>query len=300
MEKTPEKRPKIDKEIEKLKKSHDFLTFVEKFGQLHYLWNSPITMDILRKEINAIYEAQHLDKETLDPKDLENAKERAEILADVSKGCTVITDASCDRCHIYSNGLAILIGLSDNERFHREANSSDEDEIYNRIHPEDLAEKRMLEYEFFKSVHSMDRAAKTCCKATCRLRMTDSDGAYRIIDNSTQIARLSPSGTIWLILCCYILSPDQRRGEDIEPRIVDLRNGEITELAFGDRKRTILTGREKEILRLIQEGKASKRIADILGISVHTVNRHRQNIIEKLSVGNCIEAIAAAAAMRLL
>ena len=53
-------------------------------------------------------------------------------------------------------------------------------------------------------------------------------------------------------------------------------------------------------LHLIREGKASKQIAAILGISVNTVNRHRQNIIEKLSVGNSIEAITAATAMKLL
>lgn len=257
-------------------------------------------MDILRKELNAIYEAQHLDVERLAPKDVDMAKNRAEILSDVSGGCTVITDASCDRCYIYSNGLAALIGLTDGRRLYREVDSSDEDEVYGRIHPEDLVEKRMLEYEFFKSVHSMPNADKGGSKATCRLRMKDRDGYYRIVDNSTQVLGLSPAGKIWLILCCYNLSPDQRRGEDIEPRIVNLRNGEIGVLSFGEKKKNILTNREKEILRMIQEGKASKRIADMLGISVNTVNRHRQNIIEKLSVGSCIEAIAAASAMKLL
>ena len=53
-------------------------------------------------------------------------------------------------------------------------------------------------------------------------------------------------------------------------------------------------------MRLIQQGRASKQIAAALGISVNTVNRHRQNIISKLSVGNSVEAITAAKAMRLL
>jgi DNA-binding NarL/FixJ family response regulator len=43
-----------------------------------------------------------------------------------------------------------------------------------------------------------------------------------------------------------------------------------------------LTTREKEILKLIAEGKASKEIADLLFISIYTVNNHRANIMKKL------------------
>lgn len=45
-----------------------------------------------------------------------------------------------------------------------------------------------------------------------------------------------------------------------------------------------LTTREKEILKLIAEGKASKEIADLLFISIYTVNNHRANIIKKLKM----------------
>ncbi|MDE7136286.1 MAG: helix-turn-helix transcriptional regulator, partial [Muribaculaceae bacterium] len=87
---------------------------------------------------------------------------------------------------------------------------------------------------------------------------------------------------------------------DIAPRIINNRTGEIIVLSFGEKKKHVLTDREKEILLLIKDGNPSKKIADILGISIHTVNRHRQNIIEKLSVGNSIEAISAATSMGLL
>jgi len=45
-----------------------------------------------------------------------------------------------------------------------------------------------------------------------------------------------------------------------------------------------LTTREREVLKLIAEGKSSKKIADLLFISVRTVDRHRANIMEKLEV----------------
>lgn len=46
----------------------------------------------------------------------------------------------------------------------------------------------------------------------------------------------------------------------------------------------VLTIREIEILKLIAEGKPNKEIADLLFISVHTVERHRANILEKLNL----------------
>lgn len=257
-------------------------------------------MDVLRKELNAIYELQQLEDKQLSADSLAITKDRAKILADITGGCTVITDASCDRCYIFSTGLGALLGLTDCINFYKEVDSSDEDEIYNRIHPEDLVEKRMLEYMFLKSVHELRPDKKTQRKATCRIRMQDRDGEYRFIDNSTQVIELSPDGKIWLILCCYTLSPNQSRAEDIEARIIDCVTGTITDISFVEKKKHILTEREKEILRLIKDGKASKQIADILGISIYTVNRHRQNIIEKLSVGNSVEAVSAATAMKLL
>ncbi len=45
-----------------------------------------------------------------------------------------------------------------------------------------------------------------------------------------------------------------------------------------------LTEREREVLRLIAEGLPSKDIAEKLGISVSTVERHRPNIMEKLNL----------------
>ena len=42
--------------------------------------------------------------------------------------------------------------------------------------------------------------------------------------------------------------------------------------------------REGEVVKLIAEGHTSREIADILSISVNTVERHRQNVLEKLEL----------------
>ena len=52
----------------------------------------------------------------------------------------------------------------------------------------------------------------------------------------------------------------------------------------------MLTRRETEILRMIDAGMMSLEIAEGLSISIHTVSRHRQNILDKLRVKNSIEA----------
>lgn len=49
-------------------------------------------------------------------------------------------------------------------------------------------------------------------------------------------------------------------------------------------KRDQLTNREKEVLKLIAEGKTSKEIASLLFISIYTVNNHRANISKKLQM----------------
>ncbi len=51
----------------------------------------------------------------------------------------------------------------------------------------------------------------------------------------------------------------------------------------------ILTPRELEVLKLIAEAHTSKEIAEQLVISVKTVERHRQNILDKLGLRDRVE-----------
>lgn len=46
----------------------------------------------------------------------------------------------------------------------------------------------------------------------------------------------------------------------------------------------LLSAREREVLRLIAEGKTSRQVADILCLSPNTVDRHRANIMGKLNL----------------
>jgi len=54
--------------------------------------------------------------------------------------------------------------------------------------------------------------------------------------------------------------------------------------AASDPKAVHLTSREREVLQLIAEGKANKETADVLGIGIKTVEKHRQHLMEKLDI----------------
>ena len=50
------------------------------------------------------------------------------------------------------------------------------------------------------------------------------------------------------------------------------------------KKANHLTSRETEVLQLVAEGYANKQIADMLSISVKTVEKHRQQLMDKLNI----------------
>jgi DNA-binding NarL/FixJ family response regulator len=53
----------------------------------------------------------------------------------------------------------------------------------------------------------------------------------------------------------------------------------------------IITNREKEVIRLVMDGKTSAEIAEILFISPRTVDTHRSNLMQKLQTKNTVELI---------
>jgi two-component system response regulator NreC len=59
----------------------------------------------------------------------------------------------------------------------------------------------------------------------------------------------------------------------------------------GESSYDLLTPREREVLQLIAEGKSNKEVADMLNLSVYTVETHRANLMEKLKVKGLPELI---------
>jgi DNA-binding NarL/FixJ family response regulator len=80
----------------------------------------------------------------------------------------------------------------------------------------------------------------------------------------------------------------------ISPSLVDRSMQNWARLRRGEDKSPVtesLTVREREILKLIAEGKSNKEIGDLLCISVRTVERHRANMMDKLNVRKTAELV---------
>jgi DNA-binding NarL/FixJ family response regulator len=108
----------------------------------------------------------------------------------------------------------------------------------------------------------------------------EADRAFRvgIVGGELEFTLLSQNGPDeWLIRLAEII-------QGAEERLLASRHG--------------LTDREAEVLLWISRGKANRQISEILGISPRTVNKHLEQVFEKMGIEN--RASAAAAAVKTL
>jgi DNA-binding CsgD family transcriptional regulator len=163
-----------------------------------------------------------------------------------------------------------------------------------KIHPDDRQALARNGYEAMKFMMGQPVHARKQFKMVTEYRiMSDRQTALRVSEQH-QVLELDASGNIWLSLGVIDVSPNQAL-TDVKSQIVNLHTGELIRLEYNDIGGGVrLTTREKEILGMIGTGKLSKEISALLDISVHTVNTHRQRILEKLQADNSIEALQSA------
>lgn len=56
-------------------------------------------------------------------------------------------------------------------------------------------------------------------------------------------------------------------------------------------RKRVLTSREREVLKLLAEGKTVRSVADVLGLSAKTVDAHKFNLMRKLGIHNKAELV---------
>lgn len=107
-------------------------------------------------------------------------------------------------------------------------------------------------------------------------------------------------------LACASLGDEEAARLELEAaRSAFERLGALADLARlaargAPRARSLLTGREADVLRLVAQGKTNKLIARELRLSVKTVDRHLSNIFGKLQVSSRAAAIARAYERKLI
>jgi DNA-binding NarL/FixJ family response regulator len=62
----------------------------------------------------------------------------------------------------------------------------------------------------------------------------------------------------------------------------------------------LLTDREREVLQLLAEGRSNKDVANLLGLSVTTIETHRTNLMQKLGLHSTAEIVLYAVRKRII
>ncbi len=67
--------------------------------------------------------------------------------------------------------------------------------------------------------------------------------------------------------------------------------GQITKSDSSPQSHTLLSAREKQIIKLVAESHTNSEIADMLMISIRTVNAHKNNIMRKLNLKSNVDIV---------
>lgn len=173
-----------------------------------------------------------------------------------------------------------------------------------QVHPDDypvLLQNGINIFRFFLSAPAEHRLN---LKAINEYRILNGEKKYVRVIEQHQMLELDKKGNVWLSLGIIDISPNQDVHTGVRNQLINYKTGELIDLAntsANNNKPSVeLSKREKEVLSLIKDGLLSKEISEKLFISVHTVNTHRQRILEKLDANNSQEAIKYASLLGLL
>ncbi|WP_418359971.1 response regulator transcription factor [Sphingobacterium detergens] len=244
----------------------------------------------LKKTLNKNLAGKGLRNTSVDLSVLKYYKQYAKTYAEIHNGIVVLSDLTANWSFTFMGEIAERLHLSSAKR-KLEINSIWEDFLLERVHPEDLAVKHALELQFLDLVKKTEPKERFRYQANSVLRVEGKDGQIMLM--SHQIIYLDTPGQEFpqLALCCYTLMPDREDRQSKKNYIFNQVSGEVFPLDKEEMK-DVMSVREKEVLRCIRAGMSSKDIAEKLALSVNTVNRHRQNILQKLRVRNSHEAIS--------
>lgn len=197
----------------------------------------------------------------------------------------VMSNLRTNKSHVFVGRTGEILGIG-KENDYQCINSCWEEEIFANIHPDDRTIRDLQEISFFNMMSTPNNISDSFpWYMETVMRMKTPDGKYRNMTHRIQYFPSEGKRGISYALCIYNFTTKKTSFA----RIVNKVTGEERKLAISS-FRNLLTDREKEVLLLIRQGFASKEIADRICISKHTVDRHRQNVIEKLHVNNTTQA----------
>lgn len=216
----------------------------------------------------------------------------ADNISRIENVTAVVSDLRRGTSRIFPGKFGIILGV---------VNYSEEDSIWekailNLMTEEEQEEKYLAELRFFNFLRHVPRHARPDYYLVSKLRMKTATGDLIDVIHRMYYIYADDSETVTHSLCLYGRSTFNFAGKSI---VVNSLTG-ISEELTSSADASILSRREKQVLALIDSGKRSHEIADILSISKNTVSRHRQAILAKLQVKNSMEACRVAKAMKII
>ncbi len=177
--------------------------------------------------------------------------------------------------------------------------------IDTKIHPDDFLELTKNGISLLKLFFHFPTEEKLNYKLINEFRILNAENNYIRVIEQHQLLELDAKGNIWLSMSIIDISPNQEINEGLKAQALNFKTGKIIpfQRALSIEKEDTgiaLTKREIQILQMVKDGYLSKEISDQLSISLHTVNTHRQRVLEKLGANNSMEAVVFASKLGLL
>ncbi len=222
---------------------------------------------------------------------LEKCQLFAKYFVELENGIAILSDLKNNKSYVYSGKMAEELNIFQNKNV-LEIESIWEEELFDILEADDVLQKHILELQFFQFIKTIPFEERKDFCVVSKLRIC---GKQKSLIHKMFYFSDAHHKNVELALCLYHF--DFFPALDYIGMIINTSEGTIiqqTEVENSD----FLSSREKEILKMIQSGKRSKEIAGLLFISVNTVNRHRQNILEKMRVSNTTEACTLASKLK--
>jgi DNA-binding CsgD family transcriptional regulator len=173
------------------------------------------------------------------------------------------------------------------------------EKFFSLLHPEDLAkihEKELTGLNFFKN--NIAKEDIPLYKVVYLVRLRHTNGTYKTILHQSKAITMSKGGNIQQAVgvhtdVTYLNIPFDHKISLISTQRPSYYAIEISEpySYIENTFSTVFTKREKEIIKIMSEGKNFNEIAELLFVSPHTIKTHKKNILRKAQCRNASELI---------
>lgn len=209
----------------------------------------------------------------------------------VENALVVVSDMVSRTSRIFAGGFADRLGISGCVH----ENSIWETTILSHLSEAELDAKIISELKFYQYIKNRPKSKRDYYLLT-KLRFTGRNG--EIIETAHKMFYVYECNNdqIRYAVCIYAPLTFDFKGKSV---IVNSITGVYEELSSASLP-DILSKRERQVLSMIDAGRKSAEIATLLNLSIHTVSRHRQEILSKLKVKNSIDACRLGRSMGLI